>query len=228
MNQVEIIFDNRERFLIDVFKNKFPSIAYSVEAINIGDIQFKLNGNLCCLVERKTLDDLSASIMDHRLQEQKKRMLELQYCKKVYIIEGLNKTNQKGIPYDTLISSMWSTIIRDDIYVFRTCNIQETALSIKLIYEKLLKQNHEKIESPIINQISGNKKSLYTKENIWTAQVACIPGLSFNLAKKITTEYNSFEELYNTYINKDRDISFLCKIPKIGKKLSNTLAEYLF
>lgn len=226
---VEIIFDTRERYLIETFRQKYPNTPYEVEQLSIGDIQFKVDGTLRVVIERKTLDDLSASIMDHRWQEQKKRLAELNTLS-IYIMEGMEKSNKKGISYDTLISAMWSTIVRDKQHVFRTCNLQETALSVHLIYSKLSKQQGSDQEnSAIVSQLSsGNKKGLYTKDNIWTAQLACIPGLSFNLAKKITTEYKSFEILYNTYIEKNRSMSFLCDIPKIGKKISQNIEDFLF
>jgi ERCC4-type nuclease len=226
---VEIIFDTRERYLIEAFRQKYPGVDHKVEQLHVGDIHFKVDGTVSVVIERKTLDDLSASIMDHRWQEQKKRLGELDTLS-IYIMEGIEKSNKKGISYDTLISAMWSTIVRDKQHVFRTCNLHETALSVYLIYNKLLKQQgtgHE--NSAIVSQLSsGNKKGLYTKDNIWTAQLACIPGLSFNLAKKITREYKSFEILYNTYIEKNRSMSFLCDIPKIGKKISQNIEDFLF
>lgn len=226
---VEIVFDNRERYLIEAFRQKYPDTPHEIEQLSVGDIHFKVDGSLRLVIERKTLDDLSASIMDHRWQEQKKRLAELDTLS-IYIMEGMEKSNKKGISYDTLISAMWSTIVRDKQHVFRTCNLQETALSVHLIYNKLLKQQgSDQDSSAIVSQLSsGNKKGLYTKDNIWTAQLACIPGLSFNLAKKITTEYKSFEILYNTYIEKNRSMSFLCDIPKIGKKISQNIEDFLF
>lgn len=227
---VEIIFDTRERYLIEAFRQKYPGVDYEVEQLSVGDIHFKVDGTLRVVIERKTLDDLSASIMDHRWQEQKKRLGELEGTQAMYIMEGMEKSNKKGISYDTLISAMWSTIVRDKQHVFRTCNLQETALSVHLIYNKLLKQQgFDQESSAIVSQLSsGNKKGLYTKENIWTAQLACIPGLSFNLAKKITTHYKSFEILYNTYIENNRSMSFLCDIPKIGKKISKNIEDFIF
>lgn len=226
---VEIIFDTRERYLIEAFRQKYPDTPHEIEQLSVGDIHFKVDGTLRVVIERKTLDDLSASIMDHRWQEQKKRLADLDTLS-IYVMEGMEKSNKKGISYDTLISAMWSTIVRDKQHVFRTCSLQETALSVHLIYNKLLKQQGSGQEnSAIVSQLSsGNKKGLYTKDNIWTAQLACIPGLSFNLAKKITTEYKSFEILYNTYIEKNRSMSFLCDIPKIGKKISQNIEDFLF
>lgn len=228
-HNVEIVFDTRERYLIEAFRQKYPDTPHEVEQLSIGDIHFKVDGTLKVVIERKTLDDLSASIMDHRWQEQKKRLGELEGIQAMYIMEGMEKSNKKGISYDTLISAMWSTIVRDKQHVFRTCNLQETALSVHLIYNKLLKhQGSGQENSAIVSQLSGNKKALYTKDNIWTAQLACIPGLSFTLAKKITNEYKSFEILYNTYIEKNRSMSFLCDIPKIGKKISQNIEDFLF
>lgn len=231
MSPVEIIFDNREKSLITSFENMYPDVPFKVGVLEVGDIHFRINGELKCIVERKTLDDLSASIMDHRWSEQKQR-ISVHDCKKVYIIEGMNKKNSKGIPYDNLVSAMWSTIIRDELYIFRSSNIQETALSVKLIYNKLEGTGRDKAirdsDSAIVSQLSSNKKNLYTKDNIWTAQIACVPGVSFTLAKKITSEYKSFESLYTAYLQNNRDISFLCVIPKIGKKISKTIEEYMF
>jgi ERCC4-type nuclease len=229
MNQVILKFDNREKHLIEIFYSLYPSIPFSIEPLCIGDIHFSVDGHVRCMIERKTLDDLSASIIDHRWSEQKVRMSGIEQCNKGYIIEGLTKSNSRGIPHNTLISTMISAFIKDEMFVFRTYDIQETALSIKLIYDKLCNQSFHVSETcPIVNQLTGNKKHMYTKDNIWTAQVACIPGISFNIAKKITSEYKSFVFLYEAYLKHDKTTTFLSAIPKIGKKLSTIIGEYMF
>lgn len=224
---MNIIFDSREKQLIDIYSSNYIT-KYKVENLDIGDIHIYNNNNLLCIIERKTMDDLSSSIIDKRLYEQKSRMKN-NTCQIIYIIENFNKRNNKaGIPYTSLLSSMCSIIINDNYFVMRTKDINETAVIIKFLTDKLEKNRYINENESYVSQISCSKKKLLTLDNIWTAQISCIPGISYTIAKRITDVYCNFEQLYNTYLFNDRDISFLHDIPKIGPNLSKTIEQYLF
>jgi ERCC4-type nuclease len=89
------------------------------------------------LFERKTLNDLAASIRDGRYKEQSFRMN--QYCELsnhniIYIIEGdmakyadKAKTGANPITKKALYSAMFSMMYLKGFSVFRTANVRETA-----------------------------------------------------------------------------------------------------
>ena len=70
---MEIIIDNREKDLIELFKNN--NVTHVNKNLDIGDIQFIINNEIIYIIERKTYDDLGASIKDGRYKEQKIRLL---------------------------------------------------------------------------------------------------------------------------------------------------------
>ena len=227
MSNVLLNVDNREHHIIN--KLKLTDLKYSVCSLNIGDftLQNSENNETMLIIERKTMDDLSSSIIDKRYYEQKER-LKQSNAKILYIIENFTKSNSFGITYESLISSMLSMILKDSFFVMRSKNIDETIDILKLIQSKYNSNNftNDISKSAVITQLS--KKSQYSTDNIWISQLCCIPGISFNIAKNIATNYKNYEELYKKYIDEERNTKFLTEIPKIGKILSKTIEKHIF
>jgi len=237
MNKGLILFDVRESNLINEFKKiniHDSKIPLEIKQLDIGDIHILFNNDLKFIIERKTMDDLNSSIIDKRLYEQKNR-IKNQFTnlkssfKVIYIIENFYKSNNFGISYDSLLSSMMSLIVKDNFFVLRSQNICETAYIIKLIYSKIESQGGCNTDFQNYYVLQNSKKSLQnSKENIWKSQLCCIPGISSNIANNIYNTFNSYESLYLEYIKNNRNIFFLTNIPKIGKKLSSNIENYLF
>jgi len=225
---MHITFDTRETKLIDEYKLKYNN-TYNVDALNIGDVHLYKENTLVCIIERKTMDDLSDSIMDKRYHEQKERLKALNdHIVIIYVIENFNKKNTNGIKYEVLLSSMCSTMIKNKYFVFRTKDISETATVIDLCCKKFdTTTTSENNSTHYILQIAS-KNSCKLKENIWQAMLCCIPGISSNIAKTIAIKYINFEKLYEKYIDEERNIQFLTELPKIGTKLSHNIKEHLF
>ena len=141
MNDLELIIDNRERELINVVQSK-----YIRENLEIGDIVFRKKGEIVLIIERKTINDLKASICDGRHREQKARLLGsgIPTERIMFIIEGnLNKKsseNINGIPVSTLLGSIINTMLRDNVKVYKTYTISETAIFVDKLFNKLTKE----------------------------------------------------------------------------------------
>jgi len=107
-----------------------------IEQLHIGDIIFEdESGKPVIIFERKTLNDLAASIKDGRYSEQSFRLdKETTHNHNiVYIIEGdIERYNEKRtrITKQTLISSMFSLLYYKGFSVLRTNTICETADTI--------------------------------------------------------------------------------------------------
>ena len=139
---IELVVDNRERQLIDLLgKQDFIVI----ESLNIGDIVFRKGNEILFVIERKTIADLKASIVDGRNREQKARILGSGVKKEqiMYIVEGnLNKllTNKiDGMPLSTMVGSMINTQLRDGIKIYKTVSLLETSQFILKLYDKFKK-----------------------------------------------------------------------------------------
>ena len=73
---MDIIIDYREKDLIKDMNNTNTNdkLTISHENLELGDIQFHVNGTCILIFERKTVSDLAASISDGRYKEQSHRL----------------------------------------------------------------------------------------------------------------------------------------------------------
>jgi ERCC4-type nuclease len=139
---MEIKIDMRETELLDQVKylvENIPSykdIQITTENLPIADIVICLNGETKLWVERKTINDLNASIKDGRYDEQSFRLNGLQHHNHniIYLIEGdLNKMNRfkdNKIEKMTLYSAIFSLNYYKGFSVIRTLGLDETAIFV--------------------------------------------------------------------------------------------------
>ena len=244
-----MIIDNREKDLINLLNEK--NISFDTENLELGDILYKSNNNDILLIERKTVDDLMASIKDGRHREQKLRLLKKQNegCEIFYLIEGSILYNKNK---DTLYSAILNTLMRDNIKIIFTGLIDETVsyllkIETKLDFYKNHNSNNINNNSDIINNnwnhinnkyldtIKTCKKDNITKEICFQAMLKQIPGVSSLCAESISKIYPSMNDLlkkYNEFENEDDKKKLLCDIMinkrKIGKKLSEKIFLFLY
>lgn len=127
---MEIIVDDREKQVIPVLKALRD---IQVKRITVGDYVFTHGGKIICIVERKTLADLSSSIKDGRMNNHNK-LLNAQKicgCTILYIIEGpaypsLNR-NFARMNFKCLQGKLDSIMFRNDIKIIWTRDIIHTA-----------------------------------------------------------------------------------------------------
>ena len=244
--KIELLIDNRETKIKEHFKNKDY---VTIENLELGDIIFKYNNEIVLIIERKTLSDLAASIKDGRYNEQKKRLLS-NYAKHkiLYIIEGnMNKSSDYivgGLPMYTLFSSVINMLLRDNINVYKSIDIQETLRFIKKFIKKLKKQGISFLTKKEISYtqavIKSKKKENMTPKICYLQQLSQIPRVSYKIAKTISQEYTSIVDLIKNYNileteedkkNMLKDIkttSASGKQRKIGKKVSENIYCYLY
>ena len=217
----KIIIDNREIKLIALFEA--TAFNYSVSQLDIGDIlisSIKPNedNKIIYIFERKTIEDLIASVKDGRYKEQKVRLNSIvergDARKFFYIIEGstdnLFKTEQ-AIYQGSLISM----VIRDGISVIRTKNINETYDIITRLLQRMDKaysenkyefniftsnSNPDEISVLNSNPVSSTSylEHIKIKKNANITPKICnilalsnIPGVSNKIAETILSHYNN-------------------------------------
>lgn len=247
-----MIIDNREKDLIKLLNEK--KIEIECQNLELGDIVFTNNesGNKeLIMIERKTVDDLMASIKDGRHREQKIRLLKKQKdgVHIYYLIEGSLLYHKKK---ETLYSSILNTMMRDNIKIIFSRNIEETItylikMSEKLDFCKISKKpqlsdnkssndtvSNENVSNQYLDTIKSCKKENLTKEICYQAMLKQIPGVSTGCAESISKIYPSFNDLLNKYKeleNEDEKKHLLSQIMikkrKIGNKLSEKIYEYL-
>ena len=226
---MEIIIDNRENSLIKLLEEN--KILFIKKNLEIGDIQFIENDKIIYILERKTINDLGASIKDGRYKEQKMRLLSNHSNNIYYIIEGniddCNTLNRKA-----LLGSIINMSFRDNIKVISSNNIKDTYDIILQIRRKYDEGKFKEIESSTDNYVSSikmNKKENMSKELCNIVQLATIPGVSQKISKIILEKYGSISNLIEEYKKTDNlllaDISLGKR--KIGKVLSIKIYDYL-
>jgi ERCC4-type nuclease len=177
--------------------------------------------SLVILFERKTIYDLAASIKDGRYKEQSFRLTNtaaLHNHNIVYIIEGdLAKYDVKrgGMSMSAIQSAMVSLMYYKGFSVYRTMNLDETAIFIQNFADKLDTEdgkrtpyysntctgtgagatndsdNVEKEEEYCDVAVKKEKRDYITRENIGVIMLSQIPGVSSKIATAIMKKYNN-------------------------------------
>ena len=139
---IHIIIDNRETNLfkiinerdLDIYKD---NLNITKNQLDIGDIHINLQQQLF-IFERKTTNDLLASINDGRYKEQKARLKSSNAHSITYIIEGDNIVSSKNKNQKKLTSVYYNSIYRDGINVLFMKDIHDTATFILLLSTKMI------------------------------------------------------------------------------------------
>jgi crossover junction endonuclease MUS81 len=225
MTSILLTIDHREKDL----KIAFPNAEYL--NLDLGDIKITYNGNLVLLIERKTMNDLIASVNDGRYREQKKRLLDsgIPQSKIMYILEG----SLNDIPghLKTLYGMIINTLFRDKLTVLKFEDMDETIFFLKRIIKKLEDKDPSLIALSLMSESSNQnnnieqeggeekdatnnnleylstikmkKKDNLTTTNCSILQLAQIPGMSIQNANIILDKYKSIANLIKSYFEID-------------------------
>jgi len=122
---------------------KYNTIQICSQPLPLGDIIINDGTNDCIIIERKTINDLSASIKDGRYEEQSYRLNGIEHHNHniIYLIEGdLYRYNsfKDRVDKQTIYSAMFSINYFKGFSVMRTSNIDETATVLCNMVYKLV------------------------------------------------------------------------------------------
>ena len=191
------------------------------ERLSIGDVilhdphPHPQQGKDIVIFERKTLNDLAASIRDGRYKEQSFRLIETAAATGfhthhiIYIVEGdLARYDERHtqITKTALHSAMVSLMYYKGFSVIRTMNVGETAEFILHFADKVAKESaagmrpayydEESTATPTApaqaySEVSAKKekRDYITRENIGEIMLAQVPGVSAKMAAAILAKY---------------------------------------
>lgn len=244
---MKIIIDKRENELfekltiyLEMFENK--NLLLENDVLPLGDIIIKDDNNLL-IIERKTINDLLASIKDGRYTEQSLRLSQNNECNNhniIYLIEG-NITSRSRDEKKIIYSTITSINAFKGFSIMRTSNIDDTTEWLLHMADKLYRgfknnkmlysvgENTSKNYTEVIKSV---KKDNVTKENIGEIMLMQIPGISATLAKAVLSHFNNFQEFIEK-INKDvsciNELTYECngKSRKINKNCIESIKNYL-
>jgi ERCC4-type nuclease len=240
-----IHIDFREKDIIKYCNeiNKNIDIEIKTENLLLGDIQIdKL------LIERKTINDLAASIVDGRYKEQSFRLSKAldEGFKVFYFIEGNMDLYTGSISKNTLISTVYS-LTNKGFQVLLTKNSKETACFVLQFAEKMKKNEKDPKDT---KDISFNNTQLYvkqevtyentqgviqtkknkniTKDNISVFMLCQIPGISTTTAGILLQKYGHLSKMIIAMKENPNEIEeFRNNNKKLNKNIIQNLNEYL-
>jgi ERCC4-type nuclease len=240
--KIKLVVDSRESKLITCLKNlidvneKLNHVSLINENLDIGDIIIRDENDKDILIfERKSIDDLIASIKDGRYTEQSFRLNGLEHVNHniIYIIEGNIGFSNKQLIY----SSIFSLNYYKGFSVYRSLSVEETAY---ILCNMCLKINKEKNKKPYYNNkvadenesekpevsyssvVKKKKNANITQENFGEIVLIQIPGISDITAIAIMKEYKTINNLIEK-LNENKDIlnSFTYENEKKQKRKLN-------
>jgi len=230
----ELIIDNRERDLISWLEGK--GIDHQIEQLDIGDIIIRgADGASLVVIERKTVADLKASIIDGRSREQKARLLNtgIDRARILFIIEGSITAGVRGISTNNLLGSIINTQFRDNVKVYKTADMNETGMYITHILHKF--------KTDLVTRSTGGGVSSYAETiqikkkdnmtpNVWfNRQLCLVPQVTDKVATVIIAAYPTAMDLVNAYKSSDNPTDLLSdlkypikndKTRRVGGKIS--------
>ena len=245
MEETSLVVDHREVKIKELLAAEETFVS---EQLALGDFIIRIANNDFAIFERKTLSDLSASIIDGRYAEQKQRLLANYNARNVYyIIEGTFDFNpidnlQTSMPKNTLISCIVNTIFRDNINVLFTKSSFETTELIKAIYNRIKKDPakylNKEAQDVAHPHISSKSKKVANREECYILQLCQIPDVSIKSAQAIAEKYPSFEYLLTTFRDMEESkklklLKEICtkdskgKSRKISEKVAKNIVQYI-
>lgn len=241
---MKIIVDERETALYDKMVADRTSVHILKEVLHIGDVVIQNDNNEdICIIERKTISDLLASIKDGRYEEQSHRLLHasgLQPHNILYLIEGMMTTVQQK-DRQIVLSAMTSLNYFKGFSVIRTVNIIETSELIQGMALKIERNLRNSVQPtwstnsttlPYASIVKKVKKDNITPENISEIMLSQIPGVSNVTSSAIIKKFGSIRKLIDSLSENPECLSDLSyelngKNRKINSKSIQNVVEFL-
>ena len=220
--------DNREpkeiinylNFFNETSKNK---VTINVTTLNLGDYIFydEKNEKNILIIERKSLNDLEASIKDGRYNEQSFRLNEanIENHNIYYLIEG-SIINYKNKAFkNTLYSSLFSLNYYKGFSTFNSLNMRETAEIIYAFFNKIMREKNKcgYYDEKKIQNLQNNEFINNNLGNLSNNPLITIPNLENNYAKVVKPTKK--ENITHDNIN----IIMLMQIPGVSFQTANTI-----
>ena len=173
------------------------------ENLELGDIHIVIHDKKgavqrTLIYQRKSLPDMISSITDGRYREQKIRMLATYEARNIaYIVEGDSIVQSLSRDNPSVSSAYLKMVYRDNIHLFFTADVRETALFILSTCKKIIAVPRNYLAmgggglatADIATytahvKIKSKKSHNITPENCFILQLFQVPTISHVVAKK--------------------------------------------
>jgi ERCC4-type nuclease len=225
-----LIIDNRERHLIPLIPD------CSQQALPIGDIWIGQDtSSTALIIERKTIKDLEASVLDGRYREQKGRLLA--FCQErqaspMYLLEGSFSDTTGRLKAPALMKLVARLQLKHGIAVMQTADLKESAALIAALHAywqedpvNLAKETGTLTATAGIHVVKKANAD-DPKQFLLQCLMQC-PGVSIRIAQALVTTYPSFSKLMAASEKElaSVDASGRKVGPVIGKRLKGFLCD---
>lgn len=224
--------DTRETELITILNE------VTVKALPVGDIWVgvKQDGEMeegGIVMERKSIRDLEASILDGRYREQRGRILafcEEHKAQPMYILEGSLSSSTGRLQKSALMKFIQRLVLHYQIPVIQTASVHETAELLQTMMEQWkedptrLKQTTERIK--MTDGIHVQKKANAADPKQFA--IACLaqcPGVSVKISEAILVECGSLRAVMEKPVKELAEIKVGTR--KVGPVVSKRLHDLL-
>ena len=199
-----IVVDMRESALINGLQAAGAG-DIAVRSLALGDVQIENEaGEAVCVIERKTLLDLAASLNDGRYKEQSHRIVAsgLPADRVFYLVEGRldqYKPPRYGRPIaaDTLRAAMCSLQINKGFGVHTASTTAESVAWI-LALRKQIAKRAPAVQNTYADVAHHTPSAMVSASNIEAIMLSCIPGMSAQAASDLLASAGGLRSLLNT------------------------------
>ncbi len=223
--------DHREGKLKELFDQN-NNIKCEYENLVFGDIQILLDDGIVFIFERKTQDDLLASIKDGRYKNQKANLIQNGFNTNqiYYIIEGTIKyETQKSSTQKIIQGAVLNTMLRDKISIINTKNLNETYELICNIYKRFCDDPKKYInsENNFHQTINVETSSEDSSAMVYKAMLCQIPSINEKSAQAIMDAYPTLKNLmvHLSSLSDEQKIESLSTLKVNGRKISKRIVE---
>ena len=194
------LVDTRERELI-------PLLAWPTKTLPVGDIWIGLSGEDVMtggiVIERKTTNDLEASILDGRYREQRTRLTT--YCQQrgaraLYVIEGIMDRLWGKLTQETLQKYLNRLMLRYGVPVIHTDSIDATAALCKTLSNQISADQAVFVAADpaalsYSSTVKVSKQGNMDARNFALCTLQGCPGVSNAVAEAVLTAFGTLTEV---------------------------------
>ncbi|XP_011878556.1 PREDICTED: crossover junction endonuclease MUS81 isoform X2 [Vollenhovia emeryi] len=221
-------------------------VSFEVRRLKVGDFAWiarcrKTNDELILphIIERKRMDDLSASIVDGRFHEQKFRLKQSGIENLMYIVENIDKNARFSIPLPSLYQASVNCLVQDGFTVKYTRNHKDSMSYLSCITKILIQiYKHKRLvgckkdrlirtdnvgstvhlmEFKEFNKASSKQRTFKVSE-MFITQLLQLKGMSVDKATAIVERYASPQILITALENAGKNGEQLLTNIQFGDK----------
>jgi ERCC4-type nuclease len=229
--------DTRESELIKLFASQE---GVTVKNLDIGDIWIGIDADNKMqedglIIERKSIQDLEASILDGRYREQRGRILS--YCQEnktrpIYILEGSLSSATGRLEKSAIIKFINRLILHYQIAVIQTSNVQETSEVIRALYQQWNEPDSQKSikrKTDLVKVTDGihiqKKANASDHRQFAISCLAQCPGVSVKIAEALIDTFKTLKGVIEAAPKDIENVKVGSR--RVGPAVSKRLSEIL-